>query len=514
MRVTLDQNQSVQRYTSLTATVLLSIIVALIASPASGTKSISDQQISDQVNREFLFDPVVSFNTVDVQTTEGIVSLKGRVDNLLAKERAARIAETVRGVRSVINRLDVVPIEEKTAKALRRDVESALIFDEATDAYEIDVKAKENGEVTLSGTVDSWSEKQLADTVTKSVSGVTDVNNRITVIAKANRPASEITADIKKRLHWDTLVDDGMIDVRVDEGDVILSGTVGSAAEKRHAEQNAWVSGVKSVDTSKLAVSKWARDKALRDKKYIAKSDAEISEAVKDALVYDPRVYLHDIDVTTSAGVVTLRGVVDNIEAKQAAERDARHTVGVRNIHNLIKVRPVAELSDKKIADNIRTALIRNPFTESYEVDVKVKNQMVTLSGTVDSFFEKAEAENTAFRAKGVVGVKNKLLIDRPTLIVYDPYVYDWSIYDYPWYNDTAVIFNRSDWQIELNIINELIWSPYVDRDDVSVSVADGVATLEGEVESWSEYTAAQENAFEGGATAVINRLKVIYRSA
>lgn len=41
------------------------------------------------------------------------------------------------------------------------------------------------------------------------------------------------------------------------------------------------------------------------------------------------------------------------------------------------------------------------------------------------------------------------------------------------------------------------------------MTVKDGVATLEGTVDSWSEREAATENAYEGGARTVKNFLMV-----
>ena len=52
-------------------------------------ESISDQSIADHVEDELLFDPAVISEAIDVRSTNGIVSLDGSVDNLLAKERAA-----------------------------------------------------------------------------------------------------------------------------------------------------------------------------------------------------------------------------------------------------------------------------------------------------------------------------------------------------------------------------------------------------------------------------------------
>ena len=59
------------------------------------------------------------------------------------------------------------------------------------------------------------------------------------------------------------------------------------------------------------------------------------------------------------------------------------------------------------------------------------------------------------------------------------------------------------------DIESEFFWSPFVDGGDITVEVDEGVATLTGEVDDWAELTAASENAWEGGAFNVINKLDV-----
>jgi hypothetical protein len=86
-------------------------------------------------------------------------------------------------------------------------------------------------------------------------------------------------------LRWNAHVDDHLIHVAVDLGNVTLSGIVGSAAEKRSAEHTAWVANVTSVDTSMLTVEKWARDEALRGEKHVLKSEEEVRAAVRRALL-------------------------------------------------------------------------------------------------------------------------------------------------------------------------------------------------------------------------------------
>jgi osmotically-inducible protein OsmY len=66
----------------------------------------------------------------------------------------------------------------------------------------------------------------------------------------------------------------------------------------------------------------------------------------------------------------------------------------------------------------------------------------------------------------------------------------------------------RSEWEIVEDIRDELFWSPFVDSDDIMVTVDDGTATLTARVESLDERCAATENAFEGGAVA--NDLRIV----
>jgi hypothetical protein len=54
-----------------------------------------------------------------------------------------------------------------------------------------------------------------------------------------------------------------------------------------------------------------------------------------------------------------------------------------------------------------------------------------------------------------------------------------------------------------------LRWSPFIDAGDVEVTVEAGIATLTGTVDSISEYDVARENAFEGSAIGVINKIGI-----
>jgi hyperosmotically inducible protein len=216
------------------ASILLLATVIFLTGFAADTRAagidLSDTDITKAVENNLREDPAVFANLIDVTTLTGVVTLSGRVPNLLSSERAVRIAESIKGVRAVVSTLQVLP-PLRSDQNIRRDIEDALLADPAADSYEIRVMV-ENGIATLTGTVESRAEKQLAGRVAKAVRGLKQLNNDIMVKHVANRSDEEIKRDIEGRLKWNVYVDDILIDVSVSDGKVFLAGIVGSAAEK------------------------------------------------------------------------------------------------------------------------------------------------------------------------------------------------------------------------------------------------------------------------------------------
>lgn len=478
------------------------------AEQATAAPLMTSKTIADEIDDELLFDPGVNSSQVDVNVIDGVATIKGEVNNLLAKERAARIATTVKGVRSVINQIQVEPSPTRTDDEIQRDIDTALLEDPAADSFEIDAEVT-SGVATLTGNVQSYQERDLVLTVAKGVRGVRDVIDNIEVDYRTARSDAEIRREIEQALKWNMYVDGHLINVSVDDGQVALSGTVGSAAEKSEAEYAAWVAGVSEVDVEKLNVERWARDDDLRGDKYATKTPDEIRNAVNDALMLDPRVLSTNVDVEVVGSLVTLRGEVDNLKAKRAAEMDARNTVGVSYVTNRIKVRPESTLTDAAIEKKIDEAFVRDPYVERFEINTVVINGTAHLYGTVDSYFEKSQADDVASRVNGVVDVKNYLDADYNGPYFYDPYIDDGYVGDVEVYNYDRRAPTKTDAEIKEAIESEVWWSPFVNSDNVAVVVEDGVATLTGIVGSWAEHRAATENAYEGGATLVDNDLVV-----
>ncbi len=454
----------------------------LVGSAQAKKGSLDDKDIRMAIEGTLLVDPVVPGHLIDVRVDSGIAQISGFVRALRAKTRTAKIAKTIKGVQGVVN-LIKVKRGSFTDQELREEVMRVLQEDPVTDSFDLEVKVRD-GQATLFGEVSSWSAKLLTNSVASETYGITAIHDEITIAEEPKRTDNEIADEIRARLEMDVWVFDPTIRIDVENGKVTLKGTVRSVAEKDRAYQNAKVSGVTSVDADDLKAA-WKTVEGLRRvEKPSIKSDEKIAKAIELAFHYDPRVSSVNPQVSIDEGNVTLTGTVSNLKAKKAAEQDVTHTMGVRMVKNLLKVRPPHEISDPDLEEKIRKAIQREPHLDPLDVIVSVKKGKVRLHGRVESVYEKVLAEDLSAKVRGTVDVRNHLKIDA-----------DWR-----W---------KPDWVIYKNIQNELWWSPFVNSENITVSVKDGIATLRGTVNNWAEFGVAIENAFEGGAKSVRNTLMV-----
>jgi len=481
---------------------------------ATTGKKITDSAITIAVENEILFDRGVFPNDVDVSTREGIVTLSGSADNLLAKERAVKIAESIRGVRGAIDLITVTPISRPDAD-IRKDILAALQEDPATESYQVAVSVLE-GVATLTGTVGSYAEKQLSARIVMGVMGVKAIRNDVTINYLAKRTDPEIQADILARLRWDIWINAGLISAAVKDGNVTLTGMVGSAIGKSRAYDDAWVNGVVSVNDSGMIIEPWIYVNARKKLEYSIMPDSEIKRAVEAAFRLDPRVSAFSPEVTVQLGEVRLRGIVGNLKAKTSAEQDAKNIVSVWWVDNFLKVRPKERLTDAEMKNQLNAALFWDPLLEGSTIDATVINGVADLSGTVSSNLQKDEAQDVASRTKGVLLVRNYLKVEPETSTTryFGPYnpSYYWLYFERPAYSASGMLGPRpylTDEQIKTNIQDRLYWSPFVDLDSIKVTVEDRVATLTGTVGTWIGWEEVDKDAHNGGADVVLNRVKI-----
>ncbi len=204
----------------------------------------SDRELQEDVQAELNRDWHFKSAEVGVEVDSGVVTLTGTVSSYLKIGQAADVATKVAGVKDVANKLTVEGSAFSDDTKVAQAVRSALLLDEDVPDARIDSVVRD-GVVTLSGTVDHWSQRQAAHDAIARLSGVRSVNNHVVVTPKVRTDEQifeEIRAVLRRRLpSFD-------IDVAVVDAAVTLQGKVSSYPTRYDAEQIAWgTPAVKSV---------------------------------------------------------------------------------------------------------------------------------------------------------------------------------------------------------------------------------------------------------------------------
>lgn len=145
-------------------------------------------------------------------------------------------------------------------------------------------------------------------------------------------------------------------------------------------------------------------------------SDSATISNVKSGLGQSSLVSGYDINVASQEGHVTLTGQVPSADVKNLAGQIAENTSGVSKVDNLIVIDPSAKRSaessrveDLDLKTGLAHAISQAPDLANKKIDIAVENQVVTLSGTVDTMAQRAQAEQIAKTTPGVSAVNNNL---------------------------------------------------------------------------------------------------------
>jgi hyperosmotically inducible protein len=198
--------------------------ILMVGSLATGqasrdvTATMNDAWITTQIHAKFFLDPDIKGRNINVDTTGGVVTLTGEVHSASEHNQALAKVKTTQGVTRVIDKLAVTPgdrpvtaeIRDKAVAALPKQKEqvkaqaktaAARVGKEISDTWittqvqamyflDRDVKGMQigvttsSGVVTLSGTVDSPATRQKALADARSVEGVKQVVDKLTVKKK------------------------------------------------------------------------------------------------------------------------------------------------------------------------------------------------------------------------------------------------------------------------------------------------------------------------------------------
>ena len=283
---------------------------------AAPPKEITDSGITSVVENGLAHEKGVFPNDVDVSTSQDIVTLSGSVDNLLAKERAVKIAEGI-----------------------------------------------------LGGDVGNLKAKTSAEQDAINIVGVIGVNNYLKVRPNGRPTDPAIETELKAALFWDPLVDSSTITVAVINRTAYLSGGVDSSFQKNEAQDVASrIKGVLLIHNHlkiepEYAVSDYGwPEYSYYDWPYYSYSpyyyggygmaddtyemfgpqpqlsDSQIKRKIEDRFFWSPFVDRSDIKVTVNGAVATLTGTVGTWVGWNEADKDARKS-GATAVLNQITVK-------------------------------------------------------------------------------------------------------------------------------------------------------------------------------
>ncbi|MCL4812441.1 MAG: BON domain-containing protein [Vicinamibacteraceae bacterium] len=294
-----------QKFTIALTTAAVAVLMAGVPVPAMGQtagqkaeqaakdtgNAVSDSWITTKIKAKFIGEDALKGSDIDVDTENGVVTLKGRVAAEAGRTRAKAIAKDTDGVKSVVDRLVVGPKgtvagddDHRADRADRRDADR-----------------DDDGDANMPGT-DAW-----------------------------------ITTKITAKFVGEDALEGSDIDVDTENGVVTLKGSVAAEAGRTRAMAIAKdTDGVKSV-VDRLTIGKAEPSLAQKTENAIAETaetitDGWITTKIKTQFVGEDPLEGSDIEVDTEDGVVTLKGTVPTEAGRARAVAIAKDTDGVKSV--------------------------------------------------------------------------------------------------------------------------------------------------------------------------------------
>jgi osmotically-inducible protein OsmY len=273
----------------------------------------------------------------------GVVTLTGTVSTRLAHDRAIERVRLVRGVRAIVDRLEVAPIPRPDYE-LEFAVAGTLSHDPVALGQRIAAQSR-SAVVRLVGEVDSNATRRAAEADVLSVPGVVDVVDDLAVFP-GHRTDARIIDEETRVLADDQWIDTSGLRLQVNHGVIRLTGHVRTGAERARAEGDAHAVSPEGVDVHGITITGGYDDGTLRGGDVPAYSDADIANALLEAFARDPRVHSFVPSIEVRDGAVALSGHAPSVEAARAASEDAWNVLGVTRVRNAVEADPETSRPD------------------------------------------------------------------------------------------------------------------------------------------------------------------------
>lgn len=214
----------------------------------------------------------------------------------------------------------------KTDALLKADVINELQWDPAINATHVGV-AVSNGVVTLTGHLDTFAEKFAVERAVRRVEGVKAIAVELDVKLSPHhvRSDTEIAQAAESALRWHAVVPHDRVSIKVEKGWVTLGGEV----EWDYQRDSAY-GAVRSL-TGVVGVSNLITLKPQA-------TPADVTSRIRSALTRHAEREAKHIEVDVSGSTVTLRGYVDSLADRAAAQGAAWSAPGITSVVNKLLV--------------------------------------------------------------------------------------------------------------------------------------------------------------------------------
>jgi len=142
-----------------------------------------DADIQADVQLRLNTDALLAPGSLGVRSHDGIVTLTGNVNSDFVKLHATTVTAHVKGIRNIINNI-TVSSDWDTDAAIERRINDFLASNAETQGVADQIRITVNqASVTLTGTVNFWSERAAAGEVAFRVAGVRRIDNQLVVVS-------------------------------------------------------------------------------------------------------------------------------------------------------------------------------------------------------------------------------------------------------------------------------------------------------------------------------------------